>query len=380
MSPSRTLRTLAAAYVVIFASSGLQLPFTATAMTHAGMSMATVGWMWAARSALGALGPTLWGILADRRGDARPFAIAALASGVVILALLSESSAPTSAIVLFGAYGLLAGPAGTLMDGMVLATLGTASHEFGRWRAWGTLGFGATALGGALLVDRGLVTPSPGVLFSTCAVLLACGVGVLAFLPPLPQPPLGRLRDLLPVVRRPDLVALFALCTVLWCSHVGFSSFVTPMAAGVGLPPWAVGISLASAIATEAILLRESPTLIARFGSRRLIIAITAVAVLRWSLLAVTTSPWLFIALHALHGLTFGLFFAIIVSLVGARVPPNMRYAAQGLLSAASFGLGGALGSLLVGAVLHARGPAAAWMCMAACAALALGLAWRWVR
>lgn len=380
MHTSRTLRVLAVAYVVVFASSGIQLPLTASAMSRVGLSMSAIGIMWAARSALGAVGPALWGILADRRGDARPFAIAALLLGAALLMFLAVTTTAVPAIVLYALYGLLAAPAGTLIDGMVLCALDKDAHEFGRWRAWGTMGFGATALGGALLVDAGLLAPLPRLLFPACAVLLTCGAAVLALLPPLPQPPLRRLRDVLPVLRHPELLALFAVCTILWCSHVAFASFVTPLAAGVGIPAWAVGVSLAAAIATEAVLLRESPRVLKRFGGRAIILGVTLLAALRWSLLAFTTTPWLFIALQALHGITFGLFFTVLVSLVGTRVPPSMRYAAQGLLSASSFGLGGALGSSIVGTVLGSAGPAATWLTMAACAALAFVVAWRFVR
>ena len=85
MARTRALPILAVAYTTAFASTGLQLPLTSIAMERVGFSMTSVGLMWAARSGLAILGPALWGTLADRRGDARPFAAASLFSGAVLL-------------------------------------------------------------------------------------------------------------------------------------------------------------------------------------------------------------------------------------------------------------------------------------------------------
>lgn len=377
---NRALLVLAAAYVLAFASGGIQLPLTSTAMAGVGMSMGAVGWMWASRSVMGILGPILWGILSDRRGDARPFTIAALLSGSVLLVALSLTTTAPAAIILFGLYGLLCGPSGSLIDGMVLTALGDAKHRFGRWRMWGTLGFGVTAVGSAILVDRGLIEPLPHVLFPICAVLTGLGGLALFFVPRLPRPALGRVRDVWPVLKRPDMVALFATSTLLWCSHIGYSSFITPLATSRGLPESSVGYSLAAAIVVEAIMLRETGRFTTRFGARPVLVGVVAVTVVRWLLMSVCVDPAFFVALSALHGITFGLFFGTFVQLVAERTPPEMRQAAQGIIGSGSFGLGGALGSVLVGHIFEATDAQTTWLAMAAVATLALVVAWRFVR
>lgn len=380
MHPRRTLIVLAVAYVLAFASGGIQLPLTSTAMERVGLSMSVVGVMWATRSVLGIFGPALWGVLADRRGDARPFAMASLLSGAVLLVALSMTTTAGPAIAIAGLYGLLCGPSASLLDGMVLTALGDEKQRFGRWRAWGTIGFGVTAFGSAILVDRHVIEPLPHVLFPVCALLTgAAGLAVWK-LPALPRPALGKVSDVVPVLLRRDLLALFATSTLLWASHIGYSSFVTPLATAAGLPEWSVGVSLAAAIVVEAIMLRESGRFLFRFGGRTVIVAVCVLSVARWLLLAFTTSPAGFIVLNALHGVTFGLFFATLVTLVAERAPPQMRQAAQGAIGSSSFGLGGAVGSLLAGGVLDRFGAQSTWLTMAAVAGVALVVAWRWVR
>lgn len=377
---NRPLFVLAVAYFLAFASGGIQLPLTSTAMSGVGMSMAAIGWMWAARSVLGILGPVMWGVLSDRRGDARPFTIAALLSGGALLALLSMTTTAGPAIVIFGLYGLLAGPSGSLIDGMVLTALGDAKHRFGRWRMWGTIGFGITAFTSALLIDRELIEPLPSVLFPVCAVLTGSAGLALLLVPNLPRPALARLRDVWPVIKRPDMLALFATTTILWCSHIGYSSFVTPLATARGLPEWSVGGSLAAAIVVEAIMLREAGAIMRRFGARPVLVGVLALTVIRWTLTAMTTSPVLFILLNGLHGVTFGLFFGVLVTVVAERTPPEMRQSAQGVIGSGSFGLGGFIGSLLVGYVFGATDAQTTWLVMAGIATLGLGVAWKWLR
>ena len=352
---------LAIAYLLAFSSGGIQLPLTSTAMEKVGMSMSAVGVMWAARSVLGIFGPALWGVLADRRGDARPFGAASLFCGAVLLILLSVTTSALPAIVLFGLYGLLCGPSGSLIDGMVITALGDRRAQFGRWRAWGTIGFGITAFLSTLLVDRRVIEPLPSHLFPICAVLTASGGVALLFVPSLARPTLARVRDVWPIIRRPDMLALFATSTILWCSHIGYSSFLTPLAAKNGLPAWSVGASFALAIVVEAVMLREAGWFITRFGPRNVVVGVAALTVLRWSLTALTTSPYLFIALNALHGVTFGLFFATLVSMVAAKAPAQMRQAAQGAIGSSSFGLGGALGSLLCGTLIEHTTAVTTW-------------------
>ncbi len=375
MARERALPILAVAYATAFASAGLQLPFTSMAMERVGFSMTSVGVMWAARSGLGILGPALWGTLADRRGDARPFAAASLLVGAVLLVALSFVTQVPTAVVVFGLYGLLAGPAGSLLDGLTITALGDRRERFGAWRAAGTLGFGVTAFGGAMLIDRHLVAPLPSRVFPIAALLTAAGgVAVLA-LPKLPRPRLADTRAVLRRLATRDMIGLFATATLLWCSHIGYSSFLAPLAIGAGLPEWAIGASLLVAIAVETVVLRQAWLFLRRFSGRTLLLSVTALAVVRWLLLAFAVSPWVFVLLNALHGLTFGLFFATLVNLIAARAPAEMRQAAQGVIGSSAFGLGGVLGSLLVGNVLDRYGASATWLVMAGVASLALVVA-----
>ncbi|MCC7074852.1 MAG: MFS transporter [Deltaproteobacteria bacterium] len=375
MARPRALPLLAVAYAATFASAGLQLPFTSMAMQRVGFSMSAVGLMWAARSALGILGPALWGTLADRRGDARPFAAASLACGAVLLLALSFATTVPAAVLIFGLVGLLAGPAGSLLDGLTITALGDRRERFGSWRAVGTVGFGVSSFAAAMLIDRQWLDPLPQRVFPLAAALLVIAAFVALALPPLSRPRLGDTRVLLRHFASRDMIGLFLTATLLWCSHVGYSAFLAPLALDAGMPEWAIGASLFGAIVVETVVLRSSWVALGRFRGRSLMIGVAALAAARWGALAMTSSPLVFVALHALHGITFGLFFATLVDMIATRAPPELRQAAQGAIGSSAFGVGGVLGSLIVGNALDRVGPRGTWLVMAAVAVLALLMA-----
>ena len=367
----RALYGLGAAYVVAFASGGIQLPLTALAMDHVGVGPATVGAMWAARALAGAVMPVLWGLAADRMGSARPLLIASLSIGAALMLWLSTTPAPWVCILIFALYGVFTNPSGSLMDGMTLTALGERTGHFGRWRSFGTLGFGCSTLVVTLLLDRGMLAPLPSSLFPLCALLTGSGAVIVAvFVPHLPRPALVDSRLIWSAFRQPALLGLIACGTVLWASHAAFASFLAPLTQRIGFPPQVIGFTIAAAVVVEAVAMSTSTTFVKLLGARTIVVGAAVRACLRWIFASQTTSPAWFIAVHSLHGLTFGLFFVVITGLIAERAPPELRQASQGLLSSLSFGLGGFAGGLLCGYSLQATvGAEATWLTMAAVAA-----------
>ena len=370
----RALTGLAAAYVVTFASGGIQLPLTALAMGKAGVSPTTIGSMWAARSLAGALVPVFWGLLADRLGSARPLLIGSLGIGSALLLWLSTTPSPWVCVLIFGLYGLFTNPAGSLMDGMTLTALGHHKERFGRWRAFGTVGFGISTVVVTFLLDRELLSPLPSSLFRLCACLTGGGAVVVAvWVPRLPRPALVDPRLIWSAFRQPELIGLIVCGTALWASHAAYASFLAPLTDRAGLSVRIIGLSVAAAVTVEAVAMSSSTTLLKLLGPRTIVVGAAVLACARWLLASQTTSSLVFVCVHAVHGLTFGLFFIVVTGLIAERAPPELRQTSQGLLSSLSFGLGGFVGGMLCGYSLeHSTGAATTWLTMAAIAAVAV--------
>jgi PPP family 3-phenylpropionic acid transporter len=363
----RALFGLTITYFLQFASMGLQLPFTALAMERAGNSPAVIGAMWGARSLTGAFVPVLWGLLADRLGTARPLLVMSLISGAAVFFALGVYPSPGAAIALFALYGVFATPSSSLVDGMVLTAIAPHTHRYGRIRVFGTVGFGVATIVVSVLLDRDVLAPTPAALFPLCGGLsLVAAVAVVVLVPNLPRPALMGLSQIKAAIKQPTLLLLIGAGSVLWASHAGYVSFLAPLAERAHLPTTAVGFAVVAAVAVEAILMPISTTILKRVSAGVVMVFCAATATARWALTAVVDTSLGFTLVNALHGISFGLFFVVIVGVIAARVPAELRQASQGLLASLSLGVGGVVGGGVVGGLLNSGSPpSTVWFAMA---------------
>jgi len=80
-----------------------------------------------------------------------------------------------------------------------------------------------------------------------------------------------------------------------------------------------------------------------------------------------------------MHAATFGSFHAAAIHLVHHYFVGRHQVRGQAIYSSASFGLGGAVGSLCAGSLWAGTGPGMTFGLSAVTAAAALIIAWRWV-
>jgi MFS transporter, PPP family, 3-phenylpropionic acid transporter len=383
LAQQKPLWVLAVIYFLSFASGGIQLPLTALAMENIGLSSSSIGAMWSARSLAGAFSPLLWGIVADKMGTTKPLLVLSLLFGATLLWALSTATQATPTVwcvILFGLFGLL-NPSSSLTDGTVMTVLGDNKHQFGKWRAVGTVGFGVSTVCVTAMLDAGWLQPTPRALFSCCAVLCVLAAFVALLLPAVRKPPLSDPRDFLVVAKMPAVMGLVMCGCVLWASHQGYAVFLSTMNTRAGLPQSIIGITIASAVVVETISMTSAGFFVQRFGHARILLWACLLSVLRWVLLALFTSTWLVVAAHAMHGFSFGLFFVVGSAALAERVPARLSQAAQGLFASLSFGLGGFLGSAICGAVLdHSAGIVEVWGTMAVIALLATVIAFKSAR
>jgi PPP family 3-phenylpropionic acid transporter len=370
----RALPLLAAAYFLSFASVGLQVPFAAPALLGLGLGAAAVGRMWATRSALQVLAPTLWGSLADRFGDARPFTAAALAGGAAALFALVFVEGELSGQLAFAAYGLLGTATASLLDGLTLTALGREKRRYGQVRLFGAAGFGAAAGLSAAAVELSWLEPTAARVFPLAAGLHVLAAGCVLLLPRLPRPRLARLSELRGVFAKAGLFGLGLASLLHWASHGAYTAFISPLVFARGGGPGHVGVALAAGIVLEVFVMRASPKLLERFGASRLLGVAVAFGAVRWLAVGLIPGVTSLVALQGLHGVTFGLFYPAAVALLGERLPERARQSGQGLFASLFFGLGGALGMSVSGWTLEAYGERATWIAMGALSLSSLGV------
>jgi PPP family 3-phenylpropionic acid transporter len=120
-------------------------------------------------------------------------------------------------------------------------------------------------------------------------------------------------------------------------------------------------------------VLYYSGRLFKRLGVRGTVLLGYGLYAARWGVLAVVTSPLVALFSTLAHGLTFGAHLAGSIAYVEAHTPPGLHATAQGVLTAAGWGLGAALGALGGGLLFEAWGGQGLFAAAALAALLAVG-------
>jgi PPP family 3-phenylpropionic acid transporter len=267
-------------------------------------------------------------------------------------------AARSFALVLTGyvGYAVFFVGMGGLADALAVARV-RAGAVYGRIRLWGSLGWIITALAvGALL---GTSTPRLGGLLVPAAMWVALGG---AFVAALQVGGTGertvrpRLADVRTLLAQPGLRLLLVAGALHWACMAPYNVFFGVFLRDLGLPPASWGLAYSVGVTAEMLVLLYFHRINARFSLDALLAAAFVTSALRWVGNAVLRAPGALIALQALHGMTFGMFWSAGIAMVAATVPPKLRATGQALLVMA-INVGGAVGNLAVGRVYDSAGP-----------------------
>jgi PPP family 3-phenylpropionic acid transporter len=154
-------------------------------------------------------------------------------------------------------------------------------------------------------------------------------------------------------------------------SHGAYYAFYSIHLEAHGYTQTAVGALWALGVAIEVLVFLGMHRLLERFGARRLMLASLALAALRWLLIGLLVEVVAVQLLaQALHAASFGVFHAAAIHLTHHYFRGPAQGRGQALYNSLSFGLGGALGSLVSGALWEPAGAAAVFSTAAGFAAM----------
>jgi PPP family 3-phenylpropionic acid transporter len=128
-----------------------------------------------------------------------------------------------------------------------------------------------------------------------------------------------------------------------------------------------------SVVAEVAVFLLLGPWLIARFGARSAAALSAGAGVIRWAVMATTTSVPALVGVQALHGLTFALMHLAAMGIIARTVPDRLSGTAQTVYGTAALGIASAVMTVASGYLFGWFGIQAFWG-MAALCAMALPL------
>ncbi len=346
-------------YGLYFSIMGLMLPFFPLYLDARGYDAMQIAWMVGTLSLARILAPPLFGHLLDNRGRSAGgvMLLLSLLAAVAMSLLHWEEGGFALSLLLLGMFAVVW--AGMLIPADAVVVRLRHSHgAYGRVRLWGSLGFiVASLLAARLLAGHWVYLP-----WLVALLMLALGVCAMGVVRAWRAPR----RD----ARSPSLRHAASLRRLLWaamlmqCSHGAYYTFYSLRLESLGLSSQ-IGMLWTVAVLAEVVLF---------WGLQRLSLP-RASAALRWCFLW-TALRWLGIAYgdslpgllfwQLLHAMSFAAFHVFSVMLAARLAPPGQAARVQGLLAAAGFGAGGALGALMAGwMVEHASIPDAFLLCSA---------------
>jgi PPP family 3-phenylpropionic acid transporter len=326
-------------YLLFLGGLGTLTTYLPLALKARGLTLAQISTLLALPPLVRVFAPSIWGAIADR------FRITGFLLRVAVWGALL-----TYLPVLVGGYVLTASslmlhtffrtPGSVLADTLAFRRVAASGGSYGALRAWGTVGYALVTLGGGYLAER----LGPGWVVTSGAGLLLAAALVTHGLPRpsrRPSAPIGpALRSL---VFRPTFLAFLIATALHTIGQATYDGFFPLHLERLGVRSHVIGWAIAVGATAEVGVMLISRRLLERFGAARVYAAASAVAVVRWTLNAAVTDPGWLIAVQTMHGITFGAWYVAAATWMDEHAPAEVRASAQGLLSVASFGLGGIL-------------------------------------
>jgi PPP family 3-phenylpropionic acid transporter len=361
-------------YFFFFATLGAFLPYWGLYLQQLSFNPQAIGELMAVIMLTKVIGPNLWGWIADHSGKRiRIIRMSTLMAALSFAALLWVVDYWGVMLVL-AVYSFFWNTALPLFEATTMNHLGTETQHYSRIRLWGSIGFIIAVMGLAPLFDLFGVYLLPHVVL----VLLLCMWLDTLFVSdenvPRHESISLPLRDTL---RQPVVLALLVSCLLAQASHGPYYTFFSIYLDELGYTRTLIGVLWALGVVAEIIIFLLMHRLLPRYGARNLLLTALLVTVMRWLLIAAQPQhlPVLLIA-QVMHAASFGILHASAIHMVHRLFPGRLQGRGQALYSSLSFGLGGAIGSLLSGYVWTELG--ASWIYYMAAIMAGIGFLVAW--
>lgn len=323
--------------------------------------------------------PNVWGWLGDRSGRrVRLVRLGAVLGALCFLGVFLEPGFYGLLLVML-AFTFFWNAILPLYEVITLQGLGAQRERYGRVRLWGSVGFiVAVAMIGWLLdlLPLGIL---PWLLLP-----LFAGIVVATFMVP-PEtgkaPEKGPKGRLTAILADPAVLAFFAMNLLLQVSHGAYYTFFSIHLEKIGYDKLAIGLLWSLGVIAEIMLFMVMHRIIRVFTIRQIALVALALTLLRWAMIAEASQILsLLIIAQCLHAASYGALHAISVHYIQGYFGDHHHGQGQALYSGLTFGAGGAIGAWMSGFLVNGFGTPPAFWGSAVAIAMALVIAWRWLR
>ncbi len=352
----RTLHHIRLFYGAYFAAMGLILPYFPIYLSQQGLTAAQIGFLTGLLALAKMIAPPWIGHLLDAKSPryVHRFTIATAlcaALGAMMIGYSSALAWLTPTILLFGICWAVMLP---ITDALSITLSESRQGDYGRLRLWGSIGFIITSLAGGLWLLQAMQW-LPLIL---ALLMLIVALATRGF----PRIHHRRQEQITPFPR--SFYLLLLIGTLMQLSHGAYYGFFSLYLQAAGYNGLQIAIYWVLGVAAEVILMGYWNSRLQQYPLPLLLTSCLLLAALRWFGTGFTTHAILLVMLQLLHAASYAAFHLTTLAWVKRMAPIDRHSEAQGLFSAAGFGLGSTIGIMLCGVVTDMAGfPAAFYLC-----------------
>lgn len=369
---------LSSFYFFYFAVLGVIVPFWGLYLKSLGYDALAIGQLMAIPMATKVIAPNVWGWIGDHYGHRMKIVrIASFASMMIFTVIFWVQGfwLLASAMVLFSFFWNASLPQ---FEVITLAYLGEKVKEYSRVRLWGSVGFILAVLVLGELIDRYGIAVVPYAILLIYASIWLASLTVADI-------PIRHHDDtassFLGLLKNKVVIAFFIAVFLMQFGHGAYYAFFSIFMESVGYSKSFIGKMWALGVVAEVLIFIYMHHLLHKFGAANVLMFSLILASVRWLLIGnYPDSVFVILLAQTLHAATFGAFHAAAIHFVHHSFKGKHQGKGQALYGSVSFGLGGALGSLLSGNIWESLGPAMTFMISSGISLLAAFVVFYWMR
>jgi PPP family 3-phenylpropionic acid transporter len=355
---------LSSSYFFYFAILGLISPYLSVFLDSKGFTSLELGEIFAILTATKIIAPSLWAILADKTGQQlliiRFGAVLALLS-FVLLFWLDNYWAISFCLAFFSLFWTAILPQ---LEVLTLNSVRRSSKIYARVRLWGSLGFIVLAIfAGQVMefyhqLDLASATNSS---FTNAFVFMGCVVLFLLLLSTLSLKPrhvistaTTKVLSIKEKLFELRFMIFFISGILLQISFGPFYGFFALFLRDLEYPGFAVGLFISLGVLAEIVVFIFASSFFKHFSLKSILIFSLAVTAIRWLLVALyAESVWVLALTQLIHAASFALFHSASMVFISNHFNSCQQSRGQAIYLGGVYGVGGAIGAYLSGALWH---------------------------
>lgn len=340
-------------YFLYYAALACLIPFMSLYYQQKGLNGGQIGILSGLIPLITLASSPFWGGIADATRRHRAIlllTITGLMAAVFVLFIADNFVGLLLAVI---AYAFFVGPIVPIIDNAVLNILGEQRANYGRVRLWGAVGWGLAALFLGPVLERAGLSWS----FYGFFIFMALTFFVAARLPMIITGVRQTYSAGLGILLRQGRFLLLLFVALIFGINLGvLLSYLFLYIDELGGSRTIMALSLTITTISEIPIWFLSAWMLRRWGVTKMIVISLGATAIRMFSLAALREPWLLLPISLLHGPMYAIMWAAGVAEADDAAPDGLGATAQSLFSAASLGLGAALGGFLGGPAYEALG------------------------